>query len=182
MIFGIPTGPALAVILAALMLYGLQPGPLLFQTNKEFVWTVIGSFYVGNIMLLVLNLPLVGLWARLSLVPYKYLAPAILGISVVGAYAIRNAMLDVWFAILSGVLGYLMRKFDWPVAPLLLGFILGPMLEYSFRQSINMGGLVVLVSRPVPLIFFVLTGLILAVSVAFLGRVPKEVMASDSEP
>jgi putative tricarboxylic transport membrane protein len=180
MIFGIPTGPALAVILAALMLYGLQPGPLLFQTSADFVWTVIGSFYIGNIMLLVLNLPLVGLWARLSLVPYKYLAPAILGISVVGAYSIRNAMLDVWFAVASGILGYVMRKFDWPIAPLLLGFILGPMLEYSFRQSMNMGGLVVLVSRPVPLVFFVLTGLMLGVFVAFMRRLP-DVRGADAE-
>jgi putative tricarboxylic transport membrane protein len=172
MIFGIPTGPALAVILAALMLFGLQPGPLLFQTSKDFVWTVIGSFYIGNVMLLVLNLPLVGLWARLSLVPYKYLAPAILGISVVGAYSIRNAMLDVWFAVASGILGYAMRKFDWPIPPLLLGFILGPMLEYSFRQSMNMGGLV-LVTRPVPLVFFVLTGAMVAVFVAFLRRLPE---------
>src|SRR5262249_55966076 len=93
--FGIPTGPSPALILAALLMFGLQPGPLLFITNKEFVYAVIGSMYIGNIMLLVLNLPLVGLWARLSKLPYKYLAPVILAVCVIAAYSSRNTMFDV---------------------------------------------------------------------------------------
>jgi len=162
MAFGIPTGPSWAIVLAALVMYGLQPGPLLFQSNPEFVWTVIGSLYVGNVILLVLNLPLVGLWARLATVPYKYLAPGVLGICLVGAYSPRNSMFDVWTAIAAGVVGYVMRKYAWPIAPLLLGFILGPMFEQSLRQSLSMGGLAIFVLRPLSISFIVL-GVVLTI-------------------
>lgn len=181
MVLGIPTGPPMAIMLAALTLYGLQPGPMLFQANKEFVWTVIGSFYVGNIILLIFNLPLVGLWARISLIPYKYLGPCILAICVVGAYSNRNAMFDVWFAIGAGVVGFAMKKTHWPIAPLILGFILGPMLEASLRQSLMMGGVVVFFNRFIPIAFFVLTIVAIVVSLKYLRRVPKEVMENRSE-
>ncbi len=182
MVLGIPTGPAMAVMLAALILYGLQPGPMLFQTNKGFVWTVIGSFYIGNVMLLILNLPLVGLWARLSLVPYKYLGPCILAICVVGAYSNRNVMFDVWFALAAGILGFAMKKYRWPVAPLILGFILGPMVEVSFRQALMMGRINIFFTRPIPMVFFALTITTLMISFFYLKRhVPKEVLEDDSE-
>lgn len=158
MTLGIPTSPSTAIILAALMIVGLQPGPVLFETNKEFIWTVIGSMYVGNLLLLILNLPLVGLWARISLIPYKYLAPIVLGISVIGAYSTRNTMFDVWVALGAGILGYLMRKGNWPIAPFILGIILGPMLEQSLRQSLSMGGITIFFHRPV-CIFFILLAL-----------------------
>ena len=137
---GIPVGPSMAIILATLMIHGLQPGPMLFIQQKQFVWTVIASMYIGNVMLLILNLPLVGLWAKISTIPYKYLAPAILGLCVVGAYSGRSTMMDVWVALAAGVLGYFMKKKHWPIAPLALGFVLGPMLELSIRQSISSGG------------------------------------------
>jgi putative tricarboxylic transport membrane protein len=182
MVLGIPTGPAMAVMLAALVLYGLQPGPMLFDTNKDFVWTVIGSFYVGNVMLLILNLPLVGLWARLSLVPYKYLGPCILAICVVGAYCNRNVMFDVWFALGAGIVGFAMKKFRWPIAPLILGFILGPMTEASFRQALMMDGPMIFFTRPIPVIFFALTVVTLIVSMMYLKRhVPKEILEDDSD-
>ncbi len=174
--FGIPTGPTLALILAALIIYGLQPGPMLFITNKTFVWTVIGSMYIGNIMLLILNLPLVGLWARISTVPYKYLGPTILAICMVGAYSTRNTMFDVWIAFGAGVLGYVMRKASWPVAPLILGFILGPMMEQSLRQSVNMGGPEIFLRRPVSIGFFVLAGIVLILSLTYLKRVPQQLL------
>lgn len=158
MTLGIPTSPSTAIILAALMIVGLQPGPVLFETNKDFIWTVIGSMYVGNLLLLILNLPLVGLWARISLIPYKYLAPIVLGISVIGAYSTRNTMFDVWVALGAGILGYLMRKGNWPIAPFILGIILGPMLEQSLRQSLSMGGITIFFHRPV-CIFFILLAL-----------------------
>ncbi|MBI2999825.1 MAG: tripartite tricarboxylate transporter permease [Deltaproteobacteria bacterium] len=182
MVLGIPTGPTMAIILGALMIYGLQPGPVLFQTNKLFIWTVIGSMYIGNVILLLLNLPLVGLWARLSLIPYKYLAPIILGICVVGAYAPRNTLFDVWVAIGAGVVGYMMKKTGWPVAPLILGFILGPLFEQALRQSLSMSGPVFLFHRPLALFFFLLSIVILGVSWKYLKRIPKVILEDDSGP
>jgi putative tricarboxylic transport membrane protein len=181
MTLGIPTGPSMAIILAALMMYGLQPGPVLFQTNKQFIWTVIGSMYIGNVILLILNLPLVGLWARISLIPYKYLAPTILAICVIGAYSPRNAMFDVWIAIGAGVLGYIMRKNHWPLAPLILGFILGSMFELALRQSLSMGGPMIFFHRPISLGFLIGTVIVTVVLLRYVRRVPKEVLEDDSD-
>jgi len=181
MAFGIPTGPSMAIILAALMIYGLQPGPVLFQTNKLFVWTVIGSMYIGNVMLLILNLPLVGFWARISQVPYKYLGPTILGICLVGAYSPRNTLFDVWVALGAGIIGYLMRKHQWPLGPLILGFILGPMLEQALRQSISMGGPTIFFTRPIAVGFLVLAVILVAISLRYIRRVPKEIVEDDSD-
>jgi putative tricarboxylic transport membrane protein len=174
MCLGIPTGTSLAIILAALMMYGLKPGPLLFVENKEFVWTVIGSMYIGNVMLLILNLPLVGLWAKISTLPYKYLGPIILGICIAGAYSPRNTIFDVWVAFGAGILGYVMKKNDWPLAPLMLGFILGPMLELSIRQSLSMGGPMIFFTRIIAVVFLLLAVIVLVFSMKFIKRVPKE--------
>lgn len=181
MAFGIPTGPSMAIILAALIMYGLQPGPALFQTNKEFIWTVIGSMYVGNVILLILNLPLVGFWARISTIPYKYLAPTILGICIVGAYSPRNTMFDVWVALGAGVLGYLMRKNGWPLAPMILGFILGPMFEQALRQSLSMGGPTIFFTRYITVGFLLLSILALIVSLKYVRRAPKEILEEDKD-
>ncbi len=121
--FGLPTGPALAVLLGGLMMYGLQPGPLLFTQKPDFVWAVIASMYVGNVMCLVLNLPLVGMWARIATIPFPVLGPLILVFSVVGAYSIRFLIFDVWMALLFGVVGYLMRKLKFPMAPMFLATV-----------------------------------------------------------
>jgi putative tricarboxylic transport membrane protein len=137
---GIPGSAPLAVLLGGLMVYGLQPGPLLFQQNPEFVWTIIASFYVGNVILLILNLPLIGVWARLTRVPYGILGPVILLLSFLGAYSVRNSMFDVGVSLVCGALGYLLRKYQWPLAPLLLAFILGPLLEKNLIQSLSMSG------------------------------------------
>lgn len=173
---GIPTSPSWAIILASLMMFGLQPGPVLFTENGKFFWTVVGSMYIGNVMLLVLNLPLVGMWARISTIPYKYLGPIILGVCVVGAYSTRNTMFDVWIALASGVLGYIMRKADWPVAPLILGLILGSMLEQSLRQSLSMGGPFIFFDRPISLGFLLAALVLVIVSIKLLKRAPKEVL------
>jgi putative tricarboxylic transport membrane protein len=179
MVFGIPTSASMAIFLAALMLYGLTPGPRLFQMNKDFVWTVIGSMYVGNVMLLVLNLPLVGVWARISKIPYKYIGPAILAICVVGAYSPRNSMFDVWVAFGAGLLGYIMRKANLPVAPLILGFILGPMLELALRQSLSMGGTKIFLHRPIFIALMALTILITILSLKFFRTVPAQEPEND---
>ena len=181
MALGIPTSPSMAIILAALMIFGLQPGPVLFQANKQFVWTVVGSMYIGNVILLILNLPLVGLWARISLIPYKYLAPAILAVCVVGAYSPRNTLFDVWVALGAGILGYIMKKVEWPIAPLILGFILGPMLEQALRQSISMGGVRIFWDHSISMAFLVLSFLMTLISLRYFKRVPKEVLQEDSD-
>jgi len=180
---GIPTGPSLAIILAALMMYGVQPGPTLFVQNPLFVWTVIGSMYVGNVLLLVLNLPLVGLWARISLIPYKVLGPVVLAVCLVGAYSPRNTMFDVWVALVFGVIGFAMKKADWPLAPLILGFILGDMFESSLRQSLSMSGgsLTIFWQRPVAAALIVCTVVFAILSLKLLRRVPKTVLAEDDK-
>jgi putative tricarboxylic transport membrane protein len=175
MCLGIPTGPSMAIILAALMLYGLKPGPLLFLESKDFLWTVIASMYIGNVMLLILNLPLVGLWARISTLPYKYLGPIIMAVCVVGAYSPRNTMFDVWVAFGAGLLGYVMKKTDWPTPPLMLGFILGPMLEVSLRQTFSMdAGPLALVTHPIAAVFLVMAAAVLVISVRLLRRLAPE--------
>jgi putative tricarboxylic transport membrane protein len=178
--FGIPTSASTAIILAAFMVYGLQPGPMLFESDKLFIWTIIASMYLGNVMLLVLNLPLVGLWARLSQVPYKYLAPVVLGVCVIGAYSPRNSMFDVGVAVVFGFIGYLMKKVSWPIAPLILGFLLAPMLEVSLSQSLNMGGIRIFIERPIAAGLIALTVISLLTVMKFLSRVPKEVIEEDS--
>lgn len=183
MTLGIPTGASLAIILAALMMYGLQPGPALFVQNKMFVWTVIGSMYVGNVLLLVLNLPLVGLWARISLVPYKILAPIILAVCLVGAYSPRNTMFDVWVALIFGVLGFAMKKKQWPLAPLILGFILGDMFEGSLRQSLSMSGgsLSIFFNRPVAAVLIGCTVIFGVLTIKVLRRVPKVLLTEEDK-
>ncbi len=145
--FGLPTGPALAVLLGGLMMYGLQPGPMLFRQNPQFVWAVIASMYIGNVILLVLNLPLVGMWARIALLPFPILGPLIVVFSVIGAYSIRFLAFDVWVALIFGVVGYLMRKLGFPMAPMVLASVLAQMLETSLQQTL-------LISHGSPLIFF----------------------------
>ena len=123
---GIPTTPIAAMLLASLMIYGLPVGPMLFKQHGDFAWTVVASMYIGNVMLLILNLPLVGLWARLCLIPYRIIGPIVLGAVMVGAYSIRNSMFDVWSAILFGLAGYVMKKRGWPIAPAHPGVYPGP--------------------------------------------------------
>ena len=154
---GIPTTPSLAVLLSGLMIYGLQPGPVLFAKHPDFVWTVIGSMYVGNVMLLIFNLPLVGLWASIIRIPYHYLAPAILSVSMIGTYSVRNSGFDLWVAFIFGAIGYLMNKLKYPTAPLILALVLGGILEQSFRQALSMSGgsPMIFLNRPFSLVFLI---------------------------
>lgn len=150
---GIPSSPPLAVLLAGLMIYGLTPGPMLFEQKGNFVWTIIASMFIGNVMLLVLNLPLVGIWTRLTRVPFGILAPVILLLSMIGAYTVRNNMFDVQVAVVFGVIGYFLQKYNWPMMPLILCFILGPIMEQSFMQTMAMSGgdYTVFIRRPISL-------------------------------
>ena len=170
---GLPTAPALAVLLSGLMIYGLEPGPLLFQEKPEFVWGVIASMYVGNVMLLVLNLPLVGMWARMIQIPYHYLAPLVLTFSILGAFGARNSMFDVKVMLTCGLIGYILQRWQYPMAPLILGIVLGPMLEQSFRQALSMSGssFAVFVASPISVTFLVIACCIIAVSLYNLWRI-----------
>ncbi|HEX2923971.1 MAG TPA: tripartite tricarboxylate transporter permease [Chloroflexota bacterium] len=155
---GIPVSAPLAVLLGAFILHGLKPGPMLFQENPQFVWALIASMYVGNFMLLLLNLPLVGVWAQLIKVPYPFLAPGILALCLIGAYGIRNNMFDVYVAFGIGVLGYIMKKLEYPTAPVVLALILSPMLESRLSQSltISSGDPTIFLTRPASLVLLLL--------------------------
>jgi putative tricarboxylic transport membrane protein len=165
------------------MVYGLTPGPLLFQKNPDFVWTVIASLYVGNMILLVLNLPLVGMWVWLTRVPFGILGPAILLLSFVGAYSVRNNMFDVGVAIVFGFLGYALRKWQWPLAPLLLAYILGPLLERFLIESLSMSGgrLVIFVQRPLAFGLILTAVVLLITSLALVRYASRRVRETTAE-
>jgi putative tricarboxylic transport membrane protein len=160
---GIPFAPATAVLLGALMIHGIRPGPLLMQQRPELFWGVVASMYLGNLMLLVLNLPLVGVFASALRIPRPYLFSSVLVLTIVGAYSVNNAVADVWLLLAFGVVGYLMRLFDFDPAPLVLALVLGPMLETSFRQSLIMarGDVLTFVERPLSAVFLALAALLL---------------------
>jgi putative tricarboxylic transport membrane protein len=147
---GIPGSSTTAILLAALILWGLKPGPLMIQDNPSLFWGLVASMYVGNVMLLVLNIPLIPLFAQILKLPVAILYPVIFGISIVGVYSVSQSLFDVWMLSGFGLLGYLMRKLDYPSAPLILGLVLGDSMERALRQSLMMsqGDLGILVSRP----------------------------------
>jgi putative tricarboxylic transport membrane protein len=135
---GVPSGPIPAVMLAAMMVHGVSPGPLLIAQQPALFWGFIASMYVGNVVLLVLNLPLVGLFVNLLRVPYPYLYPAILAFSILGVYAVNGSVVDVWIMLVMGALGYVLRKLGFETAPIVLGVVLAPMIELALRQSLAM--------------------------------------------
>ncbi|CAA9444302.1 MAG: Tripartite tricarboxylate transporter TctA family, partial [uncultured Ramlibacter sp.] len=147
---GIPGSPTAAVLLGGLLIWGLQPGPLLFVEQKDFVWGLIASMYLGNLVGLIVVLTTVPLFASILRIPFSIIAPVIVVICAIGAYTVHNAMLDIWFMLLFGVIGYLFKKLDYPLAPLVLALVLGDKAEDSFRQSmlLSQGDLSILVSNP----------------------------------
>jgi putative tricarboxylic transport membrane protein len=148
---GIPTSATAAVMLSAFEGYGIQTGPQLFSNNGGLVWTLIASLYIGNVILLVLNLPLVGLWVKLLKIPPPWLYAGIIVVSVIGVYGAGNSVFNVGLLFVFGLLGYLMRRFDFPAAPVLVGLILAPMAEQSLRQAliISQGDWSAFVTRPI---------------------------------
>ncbi len=135
---GIPGSPTAAVLLGGLLIWGLQPGPLLFVEQKDFVWGLIASMYLGNLAGLIIVLTCVPLFAAILRIPFSIIAPIIIVICAIGAYTVHNAMLDIWFMMLFGVVGYVFKKLDYPLAPLVLALVLGDRAEDSFRQSMLM--------------------------------------------
>lgn len=162
---GLPTSATAAILLAAFQNYGLQPGPLLFINSGDLVWALIASLYIGNLMLLVLNLPLVGLWVRLLFVPRPWLYGGILVFSLVGIWGVANSWLDLAIMFMVGCLGYVMRVYDFPIAPVLIGLILGPMAEVQLRRAlaIGQGDPMVMVSTPLSAVLWGIALLIVVV-------------------
>ncbi|HSF20980.1 MAG TPA: tripartite tricarboxylate transporter permease, partial [Burkholderiales bacterium] len=148
---GLPSGAVPAIMLAAMMIHGIAPGPLLIQEQPAMFWGVIASMYVGNAVLLVLNLPLVGVFVNVLRIPYSYLYPSLLAFATLGVYAVNNSVVDVWIMAGAGVVGYVLRKLDFEIAPIILGLVLAPMLELNFRQSLAMsaGSYSIFFTRPI---------------------------------
>ena len=160
---GIPGNPAIAIIFAALLIHGVQPSPSLISEHPDVFWGVVASMYLGNMMLLLLNLPLVGMWVQLLKVRYAILAPVICVICLLGVYSFQSSFFDVWVMLLFGGVGYFMRKLDFESGPLILAFVLGPIFELSVRQSlrISMGSPVIFVTRPISATLLVVAVLVI---------------------
>jgi len=152
---GLPTSVTAAIMLSAFQSYGIQPGPMLFQTQGDLVWGLIASLYVGNVMLLVLNLPLVGLWVKILKIPTPQLYAGILVFATIGAYGVSNSVVDLLTMYGVGIVGLFMKRYDFPVAPAVIGMILGPLAEQAFRQAltISQGDMTTFVTRPISATF-----------------------------
>ena len=162
---GIPTGPVMAVLMAALMIHGVPPGPTLVNDHPQVFWGFIASMYVGNLMLLALNLPLVGLFVNLLRIPYAYLYPLIIMFCVIGVYEVNHSIVDVWIMLIMGVVGYALKKFNFDPAPLVLGLVIAPIFEMSLRQSLIMsdGNWLIFLQRPIALVLMIVcAGLLVA--------------------
>jgi len=165
---GIPANVSIAVLLGAFVIHGIQPGPLLMTQHPQLFWGTIASMYVGNAMLVILNLPLIGLWVRILRVPYNILFPLILLFCFIGVYSLNNNFYEILIMVAFGVFGYLIRKFGYEGAPFLLALVLGPMLETAFRQSMLYGDPFILFKRPISIVLLILA-LFLIFSPIFSG-------------
>ncbi len=156
---GVPGDAIMAVMLGGLLIHGVTPGPQLISENPELFWGVVASFWVGNVMLLILNLPLIGIWVKLLSIPYKVLFPAVLFLISIGVYGVNNSTFDVLLAFAFGLFGFWFTRHGFPSAPLILGFVLGPLLEENFRRALLLsdGNLTTFVQRPVSLAFLLIT-------------------------
>lgn len=159
---GIPGSPTAAVMLGGLIIWGLQPGPLLFKEKPDFVWGLIASMYTGNVIGVVMVLAFVPFFAAILRIPFAILTPLIIVVCAIGSFAVHNSMLDVWYMLLFGVIGYVFKKLDYPIAPLVLALVLGDLAETALRQSliISQGSLAIFFTRPI-------AGAITAVAVFF---------------
>jgi len=163
---GIPTGPVTAVLIAALLIHGVPPGPTLVNDHPNVFWGFVASMYVGNLMLLALNLPLVGLFVHLLRIPYAYLYPLIIMFCVIGVYEVAHSIVDVWIMLIMGVVGYALKKFQFDPAPLVLGLVIAPIFEMSLRQSLIMsdGNWFIFTTRPIAATLIAISVVLLAMS------------------
>jgi TctA family transporter len=161
---GIPGSAVMALMLGALMMQGITPGPRVMTSHPEIFWGLVASMWIGNLMLVILNLPLIGLWVTMLKIPYRWLFPLILTFSCVGVFAVNFSTMDIWLMVFFGVLGYVFLKLGCEAAPFILGFLLGPMLEENFRRSmlLSRGSLDIFVTKPISAGLLALTALVLA--------------------
>jgi putative tricarboxylic transport membrane protein len=155
---GVPGNATMAVLMGALLIHGIKPGPFLINKNPDLFWGVIGSMYVGNLMLLVLNLPLIRMWVQFLKIPYPILFPLILLFTLIGSYSVNNNIWDVFSMLLFGIIGYMMKKFNYEGAPLILALVLSPLMENALRQSLILshGSFGIFFTRPIALVLFVI--------------------------
>ena len=173
---GIPSNAVTALLLGALMIHGIEPGPLLLQKHPDVFWGTVASMYIGNVILLALNLPLIPMWVRVLKIPYRILFPLIILFCLIGSYSVNNKVSDMVIMVIFGILGYFLRKCEFELAPLVLAFVLGPMLETSLRQSliISHGSFLIFFTRPIAVICLLLSLLLLTMSyMPFLRRHTK---------
>jgi putative tricarboxylic transport membrane protein len=163
MTLGIPPNVIMAMLLGAFMIHGVTPGPLMMKQNPQLFWGVIVSMYIGNFMLLILNLPLIGIWVQILRVPYKILFPLILLFCLIGVYSVNNSVFDIYVMLIFGIVGYLMKKFDYEGAPLVLAFVLGPMMENNLRKSLitSQGDFSIFFIRPLAAVSLVIAIILL---------------------
>ncbi|NVO12623.1 MAG: tripartite tricarboxylate transporter permease [Rhodoplanes sp.] len=163
---GIPGSPTTAILMGAFMMNGLVPGPMLFKEHGEFAWAVIASLYIGNIILVILNLPLIPLWVKFLKIPYGILMAIVFGFSVIGVYSLNSSVFDIGIMLGFGIIGYAFRKMDIPLAPMILTFVLGPLMERGLRQSLEMsqGDISILVTRPLSATLLVIATLVIVSS------------------
>ena len=176
---GMPFGAITALMMAAMMVYGVQPGPLLMTDHPEIFWGVIASMLVGNVMLLALTIPMISVWVSLLRIPSHILLTMILLVAVIGSYSVRNSMLDVYVLLFIGVIGYVFRKLDFQLAPLVVGVVLGPLIEKHMREALfmNRGDLLVYISSPIAVVIWILVILVMVPQIKdsllrklFIGR------------
>ncbi len=177
---GIPGSPTVAVLMGAFMMNGLIPGPFLFRDHGDFVWAVIASLVIGNLILVILNLPLIPMWVAVLKIPYSILYPFILGFCVLGAYSLSSSVFDVAVMIIFGVLGYVLRKLDIPAAPIILTMILGPLMEKALRQSLEISGgeFSIFFTRPISATTLAIAAVLLITSTM---RVASRMKGQDSQ-
>jgi putative tricarboxylic transport membrane protein len=175
---GLPSNAVMAILLGALMIYNMPPGPRLITAHPNLFWGVITSMYIGNVMLLILNLPLIGLWVKILKIPYPILFPLILLFCLIGAYSLNTNPVEIGLMLIFGVLGYLMKKFKYDGAPLVLAMVLGPLMDNSLRQSLLMsgGGGMIFFTRPICLVIFGTVAIILLLPLLpHISRIRKTV-------
>jgi len=181
---GIPPNVVLALFFGALIIHGIRPGPLLLQDHPDIFWGVISSMYIGNVMLLVLNLPLIPLWIQVLKIPYRILFPLILLFCLIGAYGLKNSVFEVLVMIFSGIIGYLFRKFAYEGAPLILAFVLGPLFELNLRQSLllSKGSFLIFFTRPISAVAVTVSILLLFTSfIPYFRRAKRKYESSTKD-
>lgn len=185
MSLGIPGDAVMALILGALLIQGIQPGPQLISEHPDIFWGLIASFWVGNVLLMVLNVPMIGVWVKMLQVPYRYLFPSALFFIAVGVFSTQNSLFQIWEVLAFGVIGAVLMTLEFSVAPILLGFVLGPMVEENFRRALllSRGDMMVFLQHPISAWFVAASALLILVQVvAFVRKVLRERRAQRAEP